>query len=244
MGISDIFNGAFYSAYEPVDYSDNALITAAQEARGIQNSKELSEMLSIYPSWAPVTSASFSVSSSTSSNEKTLDLIKKSIKQIKAEAVSPEAQQRIGEKIARLKKLGVNKQAAVLETELQVRIKLARVQEWSYKVLPYDVIKQYDGKSAYGYTYKVHIDPLNQYNGVAGGEMMTEAKDKIIPDEVLAELEIAIDRQVFDSYSVLWVEKVKDPLLLGSFNGCRDYFLIAQWGDDIKFDDIVKAKKK
>lgn len=45
-----------------------------------------------------------------------------------------------------------------------------------------------------------------------------------------------------DTFSVLWVEKVKDPLLLGCIDGCKDFFLICEWGDDIKFDDIVKGK--
>lgn len=171
----------------------------------------------------------------------TLTLIKKSIKQIKAEVVGKEAQDRMNVKIERLKKLGVNKQAAILEQELQVRLKLARIQEWDYKVLPYESIKRYNGQVINSYQVKVHIDALNEYCGI---DNETEAKDRIIPDNVLNELETAQGRQIFDSYSILWVEMVKDPLLLGSFNGCQDYFLIAEWGEDVKFDDIIKSEKQ
>lgn len=177
------------------------------------------------------------------SSENTLVLIKKSIKEIKAEAVSEEAQKSVRGKIERLQKLGVTAQATVLELELQVRIKLARVQEWDYKVLPYDAIKEFesanrnwDGK---GGRYLVHVDPLEKYCGTL---VETEAKDKIIPDNVLDELEKAYSRQVFDQVSVLWVEKVKDPLLLGLINGCKDFFLICEWGEDISFDQIMKGK--
>jgi len=176
----------------------------------------------------------------------TLVLIKKSIQQIKAEAVGEKAQKRIQTKIDRLRGAGALAQATILETELQVRVKLMRVGEWKYKVLPYDAIKQYEGANrnwdGQGGRYKVHIDLLENYCGTTT-ENETEAKDKIIPDGVLDELDVAKERQVFNKTHVLWVEKIKDPLLLGSIDGCKDFFLIAQWGDDVRFEDMVKGKK-
>lgn len=86
---------------------------------------------------------------------------------------------------------------------------------------------------------KIHIDPLETY---VGNPQSGEAKDRIIPDKVLDKLDEAKERKLFDTFSVLWVEKVKDPLLLGCIDGCKDFFLICEWGDDIKFDDIVKGK--
>lgn len=183
-------------------------------------------------------------SSQPQSNETTLVLIKKSIKQIKAEAVSEQAQQNVRQKIERLKKLGVTTQAQVLEVELSLRIRLAKVMEWCYKVLPYDAIKEFDQKHKVTATrdgLKCHIDPLEKYCGATTVEDEV-AKDRVIPDNVLDEIEKAKERQVFDDFSVLWVEKVKDPLLLGSIKGCKDYFLIAEWGEDVKFDDMVKSK--
>lgn len=172
--------------------------------------------------------------------EGTLALIKKSIKEIKAEAVNEDAQYKILEKIDRLENLGVKTQAIILETELMARIKLMRVQEWDYKVLPVKEIGKFENENRVTATrdgIKVHIDPLNIYCGAMSD---TNAKDKIIPDFVLDELEKAQGRQIFDEYSVLWVERVKDPLLLGLIKGCKDYFLIAEWGEDVSFDQIIK----
>ena len=181
------------------------------------------------------------------SGEKTLTLIKKSIKQIKAEAVSEEAQKQVGDKIERLKKFGITTQAQILEQELKLRIKLARVQEWDYKVLPYDAIKEFESINKMTATkdgLKVHINSLDKYCGIVEGALIDEAKDKIIPDFVLDKIEEAKDRQIFDEFNILWVEKVKDPLLLGSIKGCKDYFFICEWGEDIKFEDLIKPKEK
>ena len=86
---------------------------------------------------------------------------------------------------------------------------------------------------------RVHIDLLENY---CGNPVVGEAKDRIIPDTALDELDKAKERQLFDKFNVLWIEKVPDPLLLGSVDGCKDFFLIAEWGEDVKFDDIVKAE--
>jgi hypothetical protein len=173
----------------------------------------------------------------------TLKLIKKSIRQINAEAVGKEAQGRIEDKILRLLEVGADAQAAVLEAELKVRQKLMRLKEWDYKVLPADEIKKYENANrnwdGQGGRVIVHIDPLQAY---IGNPESGEAKDRIIPDAVLDKLDEAKERKLFDSFAVLWVEKVKDPLLLGCIDGCKDYFLVAVWGNDVKFEDIVKEK--
>jgi hypothetical protein len=90
----------------------------------------------------------------------------------------------------------------------------------------------------------VHINPIENYTGVPEGADISEAKNKIVPENIVDKLIEAKDRQVFDTYHVLWVEKVKDPLLLGKVNELQDYFLIAEWGDDVRFDDIIKASKQ
>lgn len=171
----------------------------------------------------------------------TLALIKKSIKEIKAEAVSEEAQGRVEDKILRLLELGATAQATVLEAELSVRRKLNHLQEWDYKVLPYEAIEEFEGANrnwdGQGGRIKVHIDPLESY---CGNPQAGDAKDRIIPDNVLDKLEEAKERKLFDTFSVLWVEKVADPLLLGIVNGCKDYFFITEWGSDISFEQIMK----
>jgi hypothetical protein len=176
----------------------------------------------------------------------TLDLIKQSIRQIKAGAVGKTAQRRVETKAERLRRLGLECQAIIVETELSLRIKLARIQEWDYKVLPYEAIKNYErnGRNwdGHGGRIVVHIDALDKYTGFMQGEVVSS--DRIVPDFVLDKLEEATERQVFDEFRVLWVEKVKDPLLLGTIQGCQDYFLICEWGQDVSFDDIMKGKKK
>ena len=162
------------------------------------------------------------------SGGETLTLIKKSIRQISVEAVGEEAQARVKAKIERLEKLGAVAQAESLRTDLRVRQKLMALTEWDYKVLPYDAVKAYNHSIVNSYTMIVHIDPLERFS--AG----------IMPDAVLDELEKAKERQVFDSFAVLSVEKKPDPLLLGQIDGCKDYFLIAEWGEDVSFDDLVK----
>ena len=176
-------------------------------------------------------------------NTKTLTLIKKSIKQIKAEEISDKAGVEIWNKIDRLEKLGLKAQATILEEELILRQKLNKMMEWDYKILTHKDIEKFSFDNKMTMTkdgLAVHIDSVENYIGT---KKTNEAKDKIIPDDILDEFEKARERQLFDTFSILWVEKVKDPLLLGQINGCKDYFLIAEWADDIKFDDIVKENK-
>lgn len=176
------------------------------------------------------TYSSYSPATQSMSGGETLMLIKKSIKQIKTEAVGENAQTKIKTKIDRLLDLGALAQATILDAELQLRQKLYALSEWDYKVLPYDSIKEFEKANqmtAIKDGLRVRIDSLEKF-------------DKIMPDNVLDELEKAKDRKLFDEFVVLSVEKVKDPLLLGQINGCKDYFLLAEWGDDITFDELVK----
>ncbi len=87
----------------------------------------------------------------------------------------------------------------------------------------------------------IKIDLLADYVGNPEGG---KTKDRIIPDFVLDKLEEAKDRQVFDEFKVLWVERVADPLLLGCIDGCEDFFFVCEWGDDITFEQIMKGSEK
>jgi hypothetical protein len=172
--------------------------------------------------------------------QKALTMIKKSVKQINSEKITTEKSTAIWNKIERLEKLGLKAQAAILEAEITLRQKLNALMEWDYKLLPSDKIDEYNGKyDKNNDKIMVHVDSVQTYIGTKDTSI---AKDKVIPDNVLGDFEVAQDRKLFDAYSILWVEKVKDPLLLGMIDGCKDYFLIAEWGDDVKFDDIVKEK--
>jgi len=168
----------------------------------------------------------------------TFTLLKKSVKEINMGKVSKDAQEKLQQKISKLEKLGVTAQANALRAELRLRSKIARVQEWGYKVLPYDKVKAFEGtNTSDGFTFKIHIDKLQDY-------ITPNAKTSTIPDFVLDKLEEAQHQKVFDEFRVLWVEKVKDPLLLGVINGYENYFLITEWSDDVNFDQIMKGSKK
>lgn len=175
---------------------------------------------------------------------KTLETIKGAIHTIKTEAVSEETRATVETKVEKYARAGLTKQAEILQMELKARIRLARIKEWEYKVLPAKAIQAYNGRMFGGYTYCVHIDPIEKYIGLPEGSEVTTGFDKIVPEKIVDSLLEAQKRQVFDEFSVLWVEKVKDPLLLGKIKELPDYFLIDEWGDDVTFSDIIKAPKE
>lgn len=67
-----------------------------------------------------------------------------------------------------------------------------------------------------------------------------EQYDKCPPESVLASLEEAQNRKIFDSYEVAHIVNVKDPILFGRINGCPDRFFIDQWDTDVTIKDLLK----
>ena len=226
-----------YYGYFPTTYP--ALVAQQEEERKAYAERRFQELTGLR-AYVEANASLPSPSSPIPSN--TLTLLKKSVREIVVGAVSEEMRGAINNKIEKLRKLGVKKQADVLEAELALRTKLARVKEWNYPVLPYDELMKFDRSMVGGFYLKVHIDKLADYVGNTSADV--DVKDSIIPDFALEKLEEAKDRQVFDDFAVLWVEKVKDPLLLGLLQGCKDYFFICEWGEDVKFEDIVKEKEQ
>jgi hypothetical protein len=173
----------------------------------------------------------------------TLDGLKKSVQKIKAEPFDAKARSRIETKIQRLHKVGADAQAAILERQITVRESLLRLQEWDYKLLPLTAINSFISKNDNWDGNRgrviIHVDSITEYQG---NPKAGEAKDRIIPDNVLDELDTAEERQLFDDYAVLWAENIPDPLLLGKVDDCEDYFLIAEWGNDITFEQLMKGE--
>lgn len=181
---------------------------------------------------------------STISPTESFQTLKKSVKDIEAEPFESGARRRIEDKINRLQSAGAVAQACILAQELRTRESLVRLMEWDYKILTKETINKFQSENQMTSTrdgLKVHIDPLDKY---CGNPQVGEAKDRIIPDHILDKLEEANERELFDEVAVLWVEKVKDPLLLGIVEGCKDYFFIAEWGEDISFEQITKGERK
>ena len=79
-----------------------------------------------------------------------------------------------------------------------------------------------------GLGHRLAITPVDQY-------------PQAIPSSALQELLTAGRRNLFDSFSVLHVEKNQDPILVGKLNDSNDLYMLAEWGDDVTFDDIVKC---
>ncbi len=180
----------------------------------------------------------------TKTNTEKFNEIKKSVKDINVEAFTGDERKRIEAKINRLQRCGASAQASVLVLELTTIDSMLRVREWDYKLLTSNAIKTFENNVKMTLTtdgLKLHICSLDTY---VGNKAVGEAKDRIIPDFVLDKLEEANERELFDEYKVLYAENVKDPLLLGCIHGCSDYFLIAEWDDDISFDEIVSGKQK
>ena len=63
--------------------------------------------------------------------------------------------------------------------------------------------------------------------------------ENVPPDEVLAQMETAVERKCFDSFEVAHIRQVKDPILFGCIAGCPDRFFIGQWDTDVKIEDIL-----
>lgn len=67
--------------------------------------------------------------------------------------------------------------------------------------------------------------------------------EKVPPESVLKNLEIAQGHKCFDSFEVAYIRNVKDPLLFGRVEKCPNRFFIDQWDDDVCIDDLLKANE-
>ena len=95
----------------------------------------------------------------------------------------------------------------------------------------------------YRYATGEEIDEFNKEMKQCGKELVVvEIKDydKVPPDEVLEELKKAQAKKCFDSFHIAYIRKVKDPILFGKIDDFKNlFFYIAQWGDDVKIEDII-----
>ena len=95
----------------------------------------------------------------------------------------------------------------------------------------------------YKYATGEDIDDFNRDIKQQGRELaIIEIKDydRLPPDEVLEALTKAKDQDLFDTFHIAYIRRVKDPILFGKIKAFKNlYFFIAQWGDDVKFEDIL-----
>lgn len=69
--------------------------------------------------------------------------------------------------------------------------------------------------------------------------------DKVPPEACLAQLEVAVQRNCFDSFEVADIETIverPDPIIFGRIKGSEDRFFITQWDNDVDINDILAGK--
>ncbi len=95
----------------------------------------------------------------------------------------------------------------------------------------------------YRYATGEDLDDFNKDMKQYGKELVVvkiKDYDKIPPDDVLESLKEAKAKECFDSFHIAYIRKVKDPLLFGKIDDFKNlYFFVAQWGDDVKIEDII-----
>lgn len=84
--------------------------------------------------------------------------------------------------------------------------------------------------------------PLACYigQGISEGDNVAEADFGTPPTSVLEKLKVAQESKLFDTFSVLHIKYVPDPILCGKIKESDDLYFIDEWGEDVKLTDIVK----
>lgn len=84
---------------------------------------------------------------------------------------------------------------------------------------------------------QLSLTPVERYlgqnfeEGAVGGVSLP-------PMDVLKKMEAAKKEGLFDSFAIIHVAKVQDPILVGGIDGSQDMYFIAEWGDDISLSDL------
>jgi len=125
----------------------------------------------------------------------------------------------------RLEKLGLKKLAKGFSKKKEIIDKM----KIAYKTYPIVSAEKFDS-----YNKK-----LNKKRQTLKSYRIEDYDDSIPSEEVLKKLDEAEVLKCFDYFEITRVEEQKDPILFGRINGCPDKFFIAQWGDDVKVEDIL-----
>ena len=74
--------------------------------------------------------------------------------------------------------------------------------------------------------------PLKHYEGIPPASVVKQLKEF---------------RKEFDTLRVAYIQQAKtrleDPLLLGQVNGSSDYFVLAQWGEDVTYEEVLQLSR-
>lgn len=143
-----------------------------------------------------------------------------------------------------------------METQVAAPVTQERLKELGFKVAAQrvDVARQLQRKTALAYEHYRYVTSEKMYafcrsvldnSGHAKQVVMTpvEGYAGIPPAYALDALEVAKKRGCFDTFMIASIEEVKDPILFGKITGCTDFFCIADWGEDLRISDLLKANE-
>lgn len=153
--------------------------------------------------------------------------------------------------VEELQSLGFDKAAKGLDVKTKTRRKLMLAYE-NYKVLTPEALEIFQ-EELKKKSMEIYRDGKRVAN-IDKSRMQTLKYDRVRmrslseypevpPVDVLEKLKEAKRTEVFDTFEVADVESVEvreDPIIFGRINGCPDRFFIAQWDNDLKFEDMVK----
>ena len=127
-----------------------------------------------------------------------------------------------------LSKVGMTAAAEKVKRMRTARSKMAVAYE-HYRYVKPEKLQAFQAKLAQQ-SKRLEFIPLEKY-------------EKVPPENVLKDLEKAIEVGCFDKFEVAEIRRVEDPLLFGVINGCHDMFFISQWDEDVKISDILKENE-
>jgi len=136
------------------------------------------------------------------------------------------------------------------ETRMNPKEKISLLKELGMEGIAAKLLRKKTGKEKllkaindYRYATQEEIDDFNEEMREHNKELVIEEiKDskKLPPDNVLVELRSAKNKGCFDKFHIAYIRAVKDPILFGKIDGFDTlYFYIAQWGDDVKIEEII-----
>ena len=146
--------------------------------------------------------------------------------------------------IEQLETAGLTMAAKVLKETSERSIKLNKA------YASYEFVRQ---EAVDAYNKKLRDDSFKQtgtkgrdleYRYISVGFHPLETYDKVPPAEAVEKIIEARKTGIFDYFEVAKIDSVveyKDPIVFGRIKGCGDRFLVCQWDNDIKFEDLIKA---
>lgn len=145
-----------------------------------------------------------------------------------------------------LEELGMNKAADDLKEKADRKRKLVIAYEHFRYVKPeqVDAFNERLKKQTMKREGRKNIDLYEKYDQLTFGKL--EEYASIPPMDVLEKVVDAKKMDCFDEFEVAKIESMveyKDPIIFGRIKNCPHRFFVAQWDDDVKITDLLKANE-